>query len=340
MSKAELYARAASRTDEVALAAQALFGEPPSEDRWFDFFDFFCIEWVDADGWTEVERAVREGVLPKETLRWPREVRTALWVVDGWEGEQVLLRDVATEDEVAVRAPGLEADLPRRSVLRARVIPEGAHHVFSGSPDVYEAMGVIARMDLHRAWCESPEPALIARLRTLREGFHRQREERLAWVAHFGTDERVFADARALEAELVHFVNHLLNHHRFDGRTRAESHREAKGEEPKVVQFALGPTLTGPGRPGVIFDEIEGVHFLPGYGEFAAHLRGDAEFPDVVRAYLDDPGVTTLPFRRVGATRALADLLGVANAPMHVILAPWKDLSRRASPSVLPGFDD
>jgi hypothetical protein len=342
--KPTLYARATRRTDELALAAHALYGGPPSSEQQSDFLDFFVTEWVDAEGWTEVERAVRESALPADALRWSRDVRTALWVVDGWEGDLVLLRDVATEAELHVLAPGAQADLPRRAVLRARVLPVGDTWRFSGEPDVWEPMGVIARMDLHRAWLEGPEPELLARLAALRAAFVRQREERDAFVAHFGADEVVFADARELERRLAPFVSYLHNTHPFPslgGRTRAEAFRADRGSEPTIVQFALGPTLTGPGRPGVIYDEVEGVHFLPAYGEFAAHLRGEEAHPDVVRTYLDDPGITRLPFRRIGHTRALAQLLGrPEDEPIGQLLAPYKPTDARAAPSVLPSLED
>ncbi|MFN7145074.1 MAG: hypothetical protein ACK4YP_14955 [Myxococcota bacterium] len=339
-----LYRRALARPDELALAAHALLGEMPDAERQTDFLDFFALEWVDAEGFTEVEHAVRAGELPAETLRWTREVRTALWVVDGWEGEKVLLRDVRTEEEIAVTAPGQQAELERRAVLRARVIPVDDTWRFSGEPDVWEPMGVIARMDLLRQWQEGPEPDLVARLAALRAAFARQREERLAWVAHFGADEIVFADASDMDKRLARFVSYLHNEHPFPslgGRTRAAAHRAEKGDEPVIVQFALGPTLTGPGRPGAIYDEVEGVHFLPGYGEFAAHLRGEEEHPDIVRAYLEDPGITRLPFRRIGGAPRLAALLGrPADEPLDVLLDPWKPTGTRPAPSVLPGLED
>ncbi len=343
-----LYRRASRRADELALAAHALLGGMPDPAGQTDFLDFFVVEWVDAEGWTEVEHAVRAGELPAEALRWPREVRTSLWVVDGWEGDLVLLRDVRSEDEIAVAAPGAQAELPRRSVLRARVVPVGDTLRFSGEPDVWDPMSVIARMDLLRAWQEGPEPDLVARLAALRAAFHRQREERAAWIAHFGADEVVFADAADLERRLARFVSYLHNEHVFaslGGKSRAEAHRVEKGADPVIVQFALGPTLTGPGRPGAIYDEIEGIHFLPAYGELGAHLRGEGEHPDVVRAYLDDPGITRLPFRRAlaaagGAARLAALLEQPRDTPLEALLDPWKPADRRHAPSVLPGFDD
>ncbi len=342
--KHRLFARAIGRPDELALAAHALLGGPPDTDRQTDFLDFFVVEWVDEQGRTEVEHAVRDGDLPEDTLRWPREVRTALWVVDGWEGDLVLLRDVRTESEVAVFAPGAQAELQRRAVIRARVVPVGDTLRFSGEPDVWDPMSVIARMDLLRQWMEGPEPTLLDHLATLRGAFLRQREERAAWIAHFGVDELVFTDAKEMERRLAPFVSYLNNEHPFPslgGRTRAEAFRVEKGADPTIVQLALGPTLTGPGRPGAIYDDVEGVHFLPAYGELLAHLRGEADHPGVVRMYLDDPGITRLPFRRAGASGRLATLLGrPVDEPLDELLSPHKPTLTRATPSVLPGLDD
>lgn len=338
-----VYQRAAARNDELAACAHRLHGGPPSAEQWLDFLDFFAIEWVDGTGHTEVDHAVAAGDLPEAALRWPREVRTALWVVDGWEGDLVLLRDIATEDEIAVHAPGVQGDLTRRTVVRARVVPWGDHLVFSGEPDLFGEMGVMARMELLQGWRETPEPGLIDELRSLRAGYLRQREERAAFVAFFGADEVVFADAAAMEAAVPRFVHFLLNEHvvpSLGGMTRAAAHRQSKGSEPSIVQFRLGETLTGPGRPGVIYDAVEGVHFLPQLGELYDHLRGVAEAAEVVRLYLDDPGITALPFRRAGATQALARFLGVGDAPVDTLLAPHKELHARRLPSVLPGFED
>jgi hypothetical protein len=328
--KRTLYARAARRPDELAAAAHALLGSSPSPDQHAEVLDFFVTEWVDAEGFTEVERAVDEGALPAEALRWPAEVRTAMWVVDGWEGTTVMLRDVASEDEIAVHAPHAVDDLPRRTVLRARVLPTGDTWSFSGEPDVWEPMGVLARMDLLRAWQETGAPDTHARLVALRAAFRRQREERDAFVAWFKADLVVFEDAAAMERALAPFVSHLENTWRFPslaGRTRAEARKAAKGGDPVIVQLALGPTLTGPGRPGVIYDRVEGVHFLPSFGELRAHLDGAGSFPEVLAHYLEDPGYTALPFRRLRVPPELEAAVA-AKAPSRV------------TPSVLPGFDD
>lgn len=317
--------------EEMALAALMLHDGPPplTSDLLMDFLDFFVIEWVDARGYTGVERAVEAGRFPPHALRLCREVRTALWVVDGWEGDLVMLRDLATEADAAVFAPAAKADLPRRTVLRARVVPEVARDdqfVFSGSPDLYDGMGVIARMDLLRAWQETPEPDLVARLAALRQAFTQQREEQLAFVAYFGADQRVFGGADELADQLARFMNVLGNEWRFGslgGRTRAEAHRASKGAEPKVVQVQLGESLRGPGRPGIIYDRVHGVHFLPRYGELLGHFAGHgAPGADVLRFYEDEPGLSALAYR---------------SAPANFV-APRK--LGRAVPSVLPGGDE
>lgn len=325
-----LYARVARRPEELAAAAHALLGGPPTAEQHADFLDFAAIEWVDAEGWTEVERAVEDGALPAEALRWPAEVRTALWVVDGWDGDRVLLRDAASEDEIAVTAPGAEADLTRRTVLRARVLPVDDLWRFSGEPDVWEPMGVLARMELLRGWHETGAPDTHARLAALRAAFRRQREERAAFVAWFGADLMEFESAEAMERALAPFVSNLENTWRFTslgGRTRSESRRAAKGGDPVVVQFTLGPTLTGPGRPAVVYDPVEGVHFLPQFGELREHLGGTSAFPEVLEHYLTDPGYTRLPFDRLGAPE-LAERIEAVRP------------RGRVTPSVLPGFED
>ncbi len=344
-----LYARASAHHDELAHAAHALFGAPPAAEQTAELLDFFCVEWVDAEGWTVAQRAADEESVPAEVARWALDAHRALFVVDGWSAGYVQLRDIATEDAFSVHAPWAEADLPRRSVLRATIVPYDGASRFFGEPDVWDPMGVIARMEFLAEWQRGPEPDLLARLRALRAAFVRQREERDVWIAHFGADLVVFDSADDMERRLARFISVLFNEARFPslgGRTRHEVERAQKGDEPKVVQFSLGPTLRGPGRHGAIYDAVEGIHFLPALGEFLDHLGGRGTHTDVVRTYLDDPGITLLPFRRAaevheGATARVAALLSAAVAArIEDIIVGIKGNARRAEPSVLPGFDD
>lgn len=311
---------------ELALAAHMLHGKPPAD--WEEFLNFFVLEWVDARGYTAIEAAVEAGVCDASALRLSSELRTALWVVDGWEDQSVLLRDLATESEVAVHAPGRQSDLPKRTVLRARVVPEIARpdqYIFSGSPDLYDGLGVIARMDLLRAWQETPEPDLHARLAALREAFLQQREEQAAFLTFFGADQQIFSSADHLNRDLARFISFLGNEWVFPslGTTRATAHRATKGDEPKVVQVQIGDSLKGPGRPGIVYDRVHGVHFLPALGDLLDHFSGAGVYPEVLQLYLDEPDLSPLAFRA-----APPELRALKTAPS------------RATPSVLPGWPE
>lgn len=337
-----LYARALARPDELGLAAQALYGRGPTDEELPYLLDFFATEWVDSEGLVEAERAVAEGQVPAEVARWPAEVRCGLWVVDRYRDGLAELRDVGSDEEIAVAAPGLGDDLTPRTVLRARLLPWGGTWFFSGSPDLYGPMGVIARMDLLSAWRQEPEAVLGPALRTLRQRFRQQREEREAWIAFFGSDLVVFDDADALATALEGLAPFLTDTWRFaslGGRTRREVWRNTHPTEAPALELRVGASLQGPGRPGAIYDAVEGVHFLPRLGELLDHLRGVADHSQVVLDALADPGVTALPFVRAGQTAALARLLGVGDAPIETLLAPHKEQVRRP-PSVLPGFED
>ncbi len=327
------------RRDELGRAATAWFGGEPTVEGWADFVDFFALEWVDRRGWTLLEQ-VADGPLTPLGWRWLTGVRSGVFVVDETDGPVAWCRDAASEDSLCIVVG--EALAPR-SVLRGRLLPDdqGRYHV-SGDPDVFDPMGVVARLGLVREWLESPRRTLCERLAGLRRGFLRQRLQRQAFVAFFGSDQLLFPDALALEQHLNGFLEHLLFRHQpqaLGGRTLAQQHTLDTGEQAVRVQVELGKTLTTAGSVGVVYDADEGIHFLPALDAFVSHLQGQSEHPDVVRSYLEDPGITALPFRRVGATERLAALLGVPDAPLAELLAELKPPAAALAPSVLPHFD-
>jgi hypothetical protein len=341
--KKTLYAQVHRQPDELAMAAQLLFGGPPPEEHTEDFLDFFALEWVDAQGLTLLQRLVAEGTLPPALEAWSAEVVTALWVVDGWAGQRVLVRDLATDAEYAVEAAGLQAELPKRMVLRARLIPHEGSWIFSGSPELVEPLGVIARLDLLRRWMEGPEPGLLERLSQLRRLYRQLREEREAWVAYFGKEEVTFSGPEHLSEAMSGMVNHLFNVWPFvslGGLTRAAARRNRTGRDPEIIQFQLGGVLAGPGRHAAIYDAVEGIHFLPSFGELRAHLRGEEHHPQLLREYLEDPHIGLLPFKRLGETAALARVLGRPEAPVEELLAGIKTPAARWTIHLLPGMDD
>lgn len=345
--KASLYARALEpeHRAELQSAAHAWFGARATaeerEEGWLDFLDFFALEWVDAEGLTLLERCTPPSAA---TRRWLTGARTGVFVVDGQDPPLTWIRDVLTEEDLALST---DEELPPRTVIQGRLLPdEKGAWTLSGDPDLYAPAPVLARLQLANAWAESPRKQLVDRLSALRQGYVLLREQRAAWVEWFGADVRVFPDAASLERDLDAFLRHFLTARRLDsldGLTAAEHHRVSGRGEPADVRLELGPSLAGATGIGAIYDAREGLHLLPGFAAFRAHLRGELEAADVVRDYVEDPGVTRLPFDRVladgGSTARLAAAMGVPDGPLEALLAPHKDLTRRPSPSVLPGFD-
>ena len=169
-----------------------------------------------------------------------------------------------------------------------------------------------------------------------------QREQRAAFIAHFGADELLFEDTKALGDAISGFLSHLLHEHRpasLDGRTLAETLREQGGLDLPLVAATVGESLEGAPSVGVIFDERDGISFLPGWREFLLYMNNASQDSKFVEFYLSTKEYGDLPFRRGATPARLARLLGVPEAPVDALLAPLK-LSRRAAPSVLPGFED
>lgn len=335
--KRRLYeaAQSPAAREELTLAARAWFEEPPEPEEWPEFIDFFALEWVDAEGRTLLERELGDA-LPPELLRWSLELRSGVFIVDGQEGATTWLRDARTEQRLPTR---LGEPLPARSLLVGRLLPWEDHWLPSGAPELHDPMSALRRVDLIERWSRSPRAALQKRLRELRRSFILQREQREVFIECHGADMLFFDSAEALAEAMRRFMQRLLFEARLPslgGRTHAELRSQDQGLAVPAVDVQLGEGLRG--EVGLIFDAAEGLHFLPRLNEFMSHMKGDAQTSDITELYLSDPGVSRLPFRRAGRPERLAELLGVAPAPLEELLDPYKPRTR-ASPSLMPGFE-
>jgi hypothetical protein len=279
-----------------------LLGRSPELDEWADLLDFAGTEWVDEQGHTVAETLAAEPGLA-ELARWPTEVRTSLWVVDGTEGPMVLLRDLQNDAEVAVTVPmGVLPELPARTVLRARVVPWRGASCFFGEPGLYGQPGVLARMGLLEQWRQGGEPALLVRLAQLRSDWSRMRDQRRVFLSHFGGDFAQFESAEAMELAIAEFLDRLLNADRgCDGTTptRRERYHAERGTMPQDVQMLLGDTMRG-GRPAMCFDSREGLLFLPAFGELKAHLDGSESHPDILHLWMSNHELPAQGLARAG----------------------------------------
>ena len=337
-----MWALAQACPESIAQAAAALYGRAPEVEEWADLLDLVALEWLDGQGRTLAQSLAAEPGM-EDLAAWPIAVRTSLWIVDGHAEGCVLLRDLVDDSEVAVRCPATaSAELTRRTVLRARLVPWRGGVEFFGEPDLYGEQGVIARLGLLAAWRESPEPATLAGLRERRSAFETQRDQRRVFIRHFGSELVVFESATAMEAALDTFMDVLLFQDRGPegmGRTRAERWRERHATEPARVQLKLGDTLAE-GRPGICFDDVDGFLLLPAFGELCDHRNGRAEFAEVLRLWLDTPELPLQGLALAGPTRRIAEALAVGDAPLTVLLPHRFSVDSIGTPSTLPEFED
>jgi hypothetical protein len=324
---------------ELALAARAWYGDDAPGEDWLNFLEFFAFEWLDFDGLTLVERTL--GLpLPADAQRWLTRLRHGVFVIDDWADGVAQARDTLNEDALELI---IDEPLPARSVLCGRLIPVGqGRYVPSGEPDLYDPLSALRRMELSRTWAMSPRKLHVDHLTGLRRAFAVQREQRAAFIAHFGADELLFEDTKQLSDAISGFLSHLLHEHRpasLEGRTLAETLRDQGGLDLPLVAATVGETLTGAPSVGVIFDERDGISFLPGWREFLLYMNNASQESNFVDFYVRSKEYGDLPFRRGATPARLARHLGVPEAPLDALVAPLK-LTRRASPSVLPGFED
>ena len=326
--RAALWAHVRQNADALAHAAQALHGRPPDADEWADLLDFTAIEWLDPAGFTAADRLAELHHNPA-LARWPLDVRTSLWIVDGHDGECVLIRDLQDDSDHVVRCPAFaRAELPKRMVLRARIVPWADGVEFLGEPALYGEQGVIARLQLLDAWRQSPEPSVLAALRQRRADFARQRDQHRVWRAHFGADLVESIDADALEATLARFLEVLGFEDRGPdgtGPTRAERWQQETGKVPERIELRLGETLRE-GTPAMVFDRVAGVQFLPALAQLRDHVTRAAPHPSVFSLWS-----TTADLPRIG--------LRLAGLPAEAIAALGLP-SQPVTPSCLPEFGD
>lgn len=325
----------------LARAAHALWGRPPEEDEWADLLDFVAVEWIDDAGRTLAETLAHEPGL-HDLGRWPTEVHTALFVVDGHREGGVRVRDLADDRERLVRVPpGAEAELTRKTVLRARVVPWNGALEFFGEPAIYGEQGVLARLTLLAQWREGPEPSLLVALAERRAAFALQRDQRRVWLDQFGEELVVFPDADTMEAALDTYFERLLTQDRGprgDRPTRAEARLAATGKPAESVHLRLGDTLRE-GRPALLFDDAAGAWFLPAFGELQDHLHGRADHPAVLDLWLGTPDLPRLALRRAGPTARIAAHLGREDAPLDELLGP-DPRAGELNPSPLPEYPE
>ncbi len=307
------------------------------EEELPEVLDILAWSWVHADGFTLLERLLG-GIQTPRHRRWHLGQKAGVFVVDRTEGDGgTWARDVVTETPLRLK---LEENLATGSVIRGRLLalPCGSWTPL-GHPDVFEGCRVIQRMDLAREYLESPRARMLNHHAVLRQAFLDQREQQSAFVSHFGASLVVFDDGATLQRELESFLGWL--HHGFQppslgGSTWAEDWETQMGSPALQVQVELAPNLSGCSSVGVVFDDAEGIHFLPDFKEFQKDLQKTEGPRKRLDAYLADPGINALPFRVVDSTEALQRALNLPGRSLEELLHHAKPRPPRLAPSLFP----
>jgi hypothetical protein len=271
--------------------------------------DSFLLQHRFSDGRTLVEhfldaRPDITGADRELLLGW-RDVVEGLFEVKGRDGEALILFNLI--DELTYRArsnmgPAVFAGMPRRSFLLTRLLPVGDEWLLSGYQTVTPASErrTVARM---AAESSLQMPSLVFRNPELVEqGWELQREDRADFIEFFGAD--FFITPGWELTERIHAFRAFQQARAIERAGRAGDHTGKIS--PTVPDIEPPPKMLASACVGVIYDEVEGLNFLTEFGRFAEAFDEPGRatrkpHETVVRGYLEDTGMSPLPFRWVAA---------------------------------------
>ena len=283
----------------------------PDQAASIDFLDRFILEHRLKDGRAIVEHFVADHPeLPEDErgmlLGW-RDVVEGIFEVERPDGEALVVVGLVDELTYRVRSnvgPGVLAGMQPGSFLITRLVPVADEWLLSG---ISRTLPASERDAVYRRAADlaSQHPALVFRNpEKLARAWELQREEHRQFVQFFGTDMVILPGAVLAErmAAYAHFRMHEARDS--EGRTAAEHYREKYGVEPPALDFSLPPELREAGTVAIISDELEGLNFYRDFSllkeTFASpEQAAEPERQEIVLAYLKEPGISPLPFRRL-----------------------------------------
>jgi hypothetical protein len=192
----------------------------------------------------------------------------------------------------------------RGTFLIAQLVPIGEEWLLSGASTVLPAA---SRDEAYRAAAElaTEHPALVFRNpERLEPGRQRQREERLHFIAFFGSDLVVLSgeELAARMRAYWHFRMHEVRD--AEGRSAADTFRERYGPAAQLPEADLPADLNEADTVGVVYDEVEGNYFWADFGllqeTFADRgLAASRRHRETVLGYLESPTISPLALRRL-----------------------------------------
>jgi hypothetical protein len=225
-------------------------------------------------------------------LRW-RNVVEGLFEIGRTEGDATILLNLIDDLDYRVYSntgQTVGSLMPDVAFVGARLVPlTDDSWVISG---VLQAMSRTAAPMVAEIAIElsAKHPALVFRNPEKVElGWERMHRDRGRFIEYFGTDEVVLSPA---DAEI---------------RMNVYLRRRQRAAHPGQVRpFALAGTLFEHDTVGIIYDETDGLMFLPGYGTLRElfedpRLAADEEHVEALRGYLNSDSIRPAPLPRLAA---------------------------------------
>ncbi len=317
-----------------AYANRFATAEPSNQVDYINFLDRFVLEHRTRDGRTVVEQFVgSRPELPEAEramlLCWEKVVE-GIFEVERHDGDTAIMVNLVDELAYRVRSnagPQLLRQFVPESILWARVVPLGDEWLLSGA---LNSAPPEARREMCRAAAELANTCPAAVFRNpdkLALGWKLHRRLHGHFVEFFGADLAIVT-GHELAGGLAGFWNYHATRisaarSPAPGKAAASMDPDALDEEqpPPVPQMSISSDLEQAETVGVMFDEVEGLWFLPEYrlvrDVFAdPALIAGRRCREAVSGYLKSQRIPPIVLRRLAeqdldrAGRVFARLLG------------------------------
>jgi hypothetical protein len=308
--------------------AERFEGETPDDDQSTNAIDVFVLQHQLADGRTPVEHFVAahpelSDAEQKMLLRW-REVVEGVFAIQRRDTDALLLDSLIDELMYRVRAntgPNPFAKLKEGSFLLARLVPVQDEWLLSGACSTFtrSQRDLVYRVAAELA--EATPPLVFRNPANVARAWEQQGKEREEFIAFFGSDLVVLPGAQVDERMRAYANYQVYEVRDAEGKTVAERAKRVYGAMPPLPEPDLPEGIGARETVGVVFDEVDGLKFLPDFGlvqeTFAnPDLAADDRHREAVRSYLDDATISPRVLQRLAepdperASRVMGQLLG------------------------------
>jgi hypothetical protein len=202
--------------------------------------------------------------------------------------------------------PDSPLPLEKGEFIAARILPFQDYHIFAGVIDRLETRkknelyALVAEIQLH-----NPRMAFIDNQERIAQAYRIQAEEYQDFVAFFGADEVILSGIELPEKmrEFYHY-RYFQKRTQEGGATLARAFQEKYHQLPPSPSFEFLPDLEAQQDLGLIYDKTEGMVFFLHYGRFReifsrTDFKRIKNWRKIIFGYLEDPGISSLPFRRM-----------------------------------------